>query len=550
MFLILVIASNSCSNAELFTNQETHCSNDNNCPTWFICNKQKNCQCGDGYHGTIACDSKNRISAIVDCSCVTYEEENKSTFLGSCFYNCETHYYNSIRKWDYHAYIRLPEKPEMLINRSSCTHFHRAGLLCGDCEEGHSPLVLSYNLSCVKCPDGHKNWWKFTLAGFVPLTFFYVFVVLFKINVTSSRLHGVVWFSQALSSPVLARLILTALDHDGSPVSVLAAKAFLFFYSFWNLDLFRSIIPNICLNITTLQALTLDYLFAFYPLILAFISYIIIELYDRKCTCIVTAWKPFHNVLTKFRKTWDIRTSIIDSFATFFLLSYVKVLNVTTDLLVPTIVHKLGSNTPTFGLYYSPSVSYFGDYHRPYATLAVVMLILFIIVPTLTLILYPFQFFHKILSLFPLNWHFLHAFVDSYQGCYKDGTEPGTFDCRWFAALALLFRPLFFIIFGITLSIMFFIYALILLILLMIVTINIQPFKKASVRYPSTDPIFHVLLSLVYVALLGRSITTTLGNKYSTIMTALGLSSAIVPIFYITFFIGTWLLSKRKWIAY
>ena len=69
---------------------------------------------------------------------------------------------------------------------------------------------------------------KFILAGFVPLTFFYFFVVFIKINVTSSRLHGVVWFSQALSSPALARLILTAFNH-GSSASVLAAKEFLFF---------------------------------------------------------------------------------------------------------------------------------------------------------------------------------------------------------------------------------------------------------------------------------------------------------------------------------
>ena len=29
---------------------------------------------------------------------------------------------------------------------------------------------------------------------------------------------------------------------------------------------------------------------------------------------------------------------------------------------------------------------------------------------------------------FPTQWHFLHAFVNSFQGSYKDGTEPGTYD--------------------------------------------------------------------------------------------------------------------------
>ena len=127
------------------------------------------------------------------------------------------------------------------------------------------------------------------------------------------------------------------------------------------------------------------------------------ELHDRKVAWVVTVWKPIHNVLSKFQKSWDIRTSIIDSFTTFFLLSYVKVLNMTTDLLVPTVVYKLDSSTPTVGLYYSPGISYFGDEHRPYAILAVIMFIFFTIIPALTLLLYSFQFFHKILSLFPFN---------------------------------------------------------------------------------------------------------------------------------------------------
>ena len=275
-FLTLTVASNS-SIAKLSNIKEPQCSNDNDCPTWFTCNTQSNCECGDGYHGKIACDDNSQISAVLECNCVTYDGEN--TFLGSCFYNCESHYGPF---WVKHtAYQQLPEITEILLNSSICSFFHRTGILCGDCEEGYSPFVLSYNLSCVKCPDGHKNWWKFILAGFVPLTFFYFIVVMFKINVTSSRLHGVVWFSQVLSSPVVARLILKGLNHR-SPASVPAAKAFLFFYSFWSLDLFCSVIPDICLNVTTLQALALDYLLAFYPILLATVSIIVIELHDRQ----------------------------------------------------------------------------------------------------------------------------------------------------------------------------------------------------------------------------------------------------------------------------
>ena len=269
-------------------------------------------------------------------------------------------------------------------------------------------------------------------------------------------------------------IMLSYLSH-GNPQLLKATQAFIVLYSFWNLDLFRSVIPDICLNITTLQALALEYLVALYPFVLIMFSYFTIELYDRNLTLIVAAWKLFRKVLTIFRRSWDIRTSVIDSFATFFLLSYVKVLSVTTDLLVPTQIYQLGSNRSKFGLYYSPSVTYSGNDHLPYAILAIVIFTLFVSIPTVTLILYPFRFFQKFLLSSPFNWHFLHAFADSFQGCYKDGTEPGTFDCRWFLALMLLIRLLLFIIFSTTMCVMFFIYALIVLVIFLIAMIKHRP---------------------------------------------------------------------------
>ena len=170
------------------------------------------------------------------------------------------------------------------------------------------------------------------------------------------------------------------------------------------------------------------------------ISYFIIEFHDRKCLCVETIWKLFQKPLSVFHSSYNVRTSVIDSFTIFFLLAHVNVLSVTTDLLTGTQMNQLGSNTSTFGIYYSPTVTvqYFGHEHMPYAILALVIFALFVIIPISVFLLFPFQFFQKFLSLFPLNWHFLHAFVDSFQDCYKDGTEPGTFDCRWFLAFTFL----------------------------------------------------------------------------------------------------------------
>ena len=83
-------------------------------------------------------------------------------------------------------------------------------------------------------------------------------------------------------------------------------------------------------------------------------------------------------MLTRLQTSWNVRTSVIDSFATFFLLSYVKIINVSADILIPTRIYKLGSNKSTFGVYYTPSVEYFGHEHLPYAILALTLLALFV----------------------------------------------------------------------------------------------------------------------------------------------------------------------------
>ena len=518
-----------------------HCNNDSACPTWFICNSQNICECGNEHSYKVVCDIERGEAAVLDCHCVTYDRQTGSTYLGLCFYNCI-----SIKKVD-HIHHKLPQKPEVLLNKSVCASFHRTGLLCGDCEEGYSQFVLSYNLSCVKCPNGHKNWWKFILAGSVPLTFFYFFVVIFNINVTSSRLHGVVWFSQVITIPAFIRLMMSELSHR-NPHLLIAAKTFIVFYSFWNLDLFRSVIPDICLNVTTLQALALDYCLALYPFLLILLSYLLIELHDRRFAVVVIIWKLFHKVLSVFRKSWDIRTSIIDSFATFFLLSYIKVLSVSADLLIPTTIYKLGSNEVQYGLYYTPTVHYFGNEYLPYAITAIIILTLFVSIPTIIFILYPFQLFQKFLSYFPFNWHFLHAFVDSFQGCYKDGTEPGTFDCRWFSTLIHLIRLLFFIIYGMTLSMMSFVYCLIVfLITPSIFAINIQPYKKVACRYSIMDTVFYILLSLICIALITRDVAKLSSIIFNTLYPSL---TASIPIVYIAIFISFWIISKMRCVKF
>lgn len=273
------------------------CTSDSDCPTWYFCdNATKQCKCGKTYHGMMKCNNlkENGAAYILNCYCVTqYNEESNSSQAGLCFYNCDSDHQMTMNDKVYHLLPMM--NPAKDLNSAMCGRFNGTGVLCGKCNEGLYPFVLSYNFTCVECPDGHKNQWKFIPVGFVSLTFFYI-------NITSSHLRGVVLldYSQVFSVPQMARIIVLTIEYQHKVLK--AMKAVYPFYTFWNLDFFHSIIPDICLKVSTMEALALDYAVAVYPIILIIISYVLIELYDHNILCVVYLWKPFYWILSFFRR--------------------------------------------------------------------------------------------------------------------------------------------------------------------------------------------------------------------------------------------------------
>ena len=219
------------------------CNGSSSCPTWFSCNADKKCQC-KSRHDIILCDETKMLSAVPNCHCVTFDSNTGDVFAFACIYTCGANVRNNYRI--------LPQN----LNASNfqiCSAFHRTGILCGDCDKNQSNLVLSYNLACVECPNAAKNWWKFFLFGFGPLTLFCLFVVLFSINVTSSHLHGVVFFSQIASMPQFVRVLLLVLK--SRPIFFKMAMFIAPFYSLWNLDVLRSLIQTFVLMLARLRLL-------------------------------------------------------------------------------------------------------------------------------------------------------------------------------------------------------------------------------------------------------------------------------------------------------
>ena len=192
---------------------------------------------------------------------------------------------------------------------------------------------------------------------------------------------------------------------------------------------------------STLHTLALEYIVAVYPLLLTLVIYVCIEMYDRGVRVVVCVWRPFHVCFTRFRRRWNPKGSVINTFATFLLLSYSKLLTVSYQLLdASTLYNITGRTVGPPVLYYNASIEYFSHQHLLLALPALCVLLVFVAFPLLLLLMYPMRSFQRCLGYCTrIRWHFLHTFADAFQGCYKNGTN-GTRDYRYFAGLYLLFR--------------------------------------------------------------------------------------------------------------
>ena len=493
---------------------------------------KRKCACGGQCE---QCEINNSNELFLLNFCITYDEVNNLTEVGLC-------YFIQTKRISYQHLRHTSE-----LNNLTCgsDKFNRTGTLCSKCRDGHYPLAYSYDLNCVQCPNGKSNWWKFVLAAFLPLTVFYFIVVFFKVNVTSSYLQGFVFYAQIFTTPSVMLVLLVSIHDEYYPQLVFRWVATM--YSVWNLDFFRLLIPGICLGTDTLQTLALDFAIGVYPLYLVVLTYLLIRLHDHNFKPLVIMWRPFQAVLSLFQSNWDVRTSLIDAFATFFLLANVKILNASFDMLVPVRVYQLDSSghlNSSWRLYVNATVPYFQQRHIPYAVLAITMLLLFMALPVLLLILYPFRWFQRFLNLFPVRWYILHTFVDSFQGCYKDGTQPGTRDCRWFASLMLLARPLHLLAAGLTAGVMFYVFSMIIVILIVILLITTQPFKDHLRGHCYINALFFLLLASWDMVAIGE-VLSKLFRSNVVVYLFVGMTSCL-PLLYIFAIVLLWMYKNRR----
>ena len=425
LFLLILLFS--------FTEQTT------TCPPWFIPDNTSStgCSCHDSY-AAVKCSSE--FPLLHFGYCMTYNTSTETTEYGPCPYITR---YNNTTVVDDVFYIQLPSNVS-LLNESMCGPLNREGTLCGECKDGYGIALYSYTLECSKCWGRGYGWVLYYFLELFPITVMYFLVVIFHIRATSSPLSALVFMSQIVVYIIRLNVPLNVyIENIITGFPYVALKVLLVLCGIWSLDFFRSVIPPFCVsnNIKTVHAISLEYVVAFYPIFLILITYVCIKLHDSNFRPVVWLWRPFHRYFAHFRRRWDSKASIVIAFTTFLLLSFSKILFVSFMLLYTFHVqYNYGDIPKKCFLYYDTTVECNTQEYFIFAAIAGCVLVIFIVSPTILLILYPTRLFRKCVSCCGFRrWHALHMFVESFQGEYKDGVN-GTRDFRMVSSSFFILR--------------------------------------------------------------------------------------------------------------
>ena len=397
------------------------------CPTWYVPNFEikDRCDCGEDFYRSVKC-YPNSNSSLRTGFCMTYNKTSRLTSVGSCPYNTNQ---------EIPRFYPLPEDV-LQLNEQMCGPLNRTGLLCSQCQQGLGPAVFSPYRECLECMDEPYGWILFFFLATFPQTILCLFVIIFRINAASPSLNGFVLAAQIITNSI-----------NTTPSSGFVGKFVATCYGFWNLDFISYILPPFCIKegMGTLTVMALEYTVALYPIFFTVVVYYCITLHDNGCRLLVCCWKPFHWFFARFRGTWELKGSVINAFATILLLSYSKLCSISVGLLQSSKLIDVCSGGYR-RVYYDASYEMFSKHHLPHVVLASIIMIIFVCLPAIFVLFYQSKVLQKCLNFCNFKCVLIHELANICQGCFKNGTSPGTGDYRWFAGLYLLLRIFFTVI--------------------------------------------------------------------------------------------------------
>jgi len=434
--------------------------------------------------------------------------------------------------------LALPtEASNVELNHLICSPTNREGILCGQCKQGYHIYANSKVHKCGQCTILHGKV-IILFSKFVPLVIFLITVMLLDINLASGPLNTFVFFSQML--PTLD------LQASGQITMVSAARPFVeiyrFCYGVFNLEYFESLdsFPDVC-TIRYRSALTsaaLDYIVAFLPIIVIFLAWLV--MYISGCcvfmgqrNCLGRMGDCLCQVYHRLKPNISLSESFFRGLVTFLILSYAKLTVVTLSILTPVYLTGRGNRDYDVMTSLDGTQEYFGQGHLLYAIPAIVVLIIFILLPLATIFMYP-----CVCNCLGLHVHRIMPFFDALQVAFKH-------NCLYFAPLYFVYRLILVTIYTFTPEVQQrYVLQQVFCIGILILHVMAQPYKNAL--HNKADIFLLALMPAVISISFFQLFRVTNSNNINQLALAIQIVLLYLPLIYITMVILHKLYQCRK----
>ena len=445
--------------------------------------------CLPWYSGIVKCTDQD--VQLTYGYCATYDEVNNSYITKCPYFELSGHNVTEP------GYIRLPDNTSEL-NDYMCGPMNRKGLLCKDCIDGFGPSVTSLGYKCSNCTDVWYGIPLYLAVEFIPITLFYLIILIFKVHLTSAPMTLYIFYNQLVMFMTLflqnKPFKTLVAQNEGSPL----LKSTLFLFGIWSLDFIRYIVPPFCVSskFQLIHIEILGFISIIYPLILIALTWVCVELHGHNFRVLVLLWRPFHRCFVRLQRGWDTRRDIIDVFSSFFLLSYGKLVCqvLVFSHCIPFKYIQEGVPHSIHVLFADTDIPCSSSKHALVVVPSVLVLIVFNILPTLLLVLYPFKLFRQCLFKCKLDSLFLTTFVEKFHGCYRDGLDGGR-DMRSFSGLyffLIFLIALYQRVYGGTFKISFWLYAALIFSASSALVASVRPYKQKYMNILDTLLLVHL----------------------------------------------------------
>ena len=403
------------------------------CPPGFVLDEKETgvgkCICSGTFGTRLKCDQEHFQSFLQNAFWIGFSPDHKDTLTVSL---CLPEFcYRDPNE----QFIMLPNSSAEL-DTFMCGKKHRTGVLCGECKPGYGPAVNSKTYECVHCNDtniaAHATY--YILSLYVPLFVLFLIIIVFNVKLTTGPANAFILYSQVISSTF-------DLNADGHiPIYLISHQtnsflvAYRFVYGIFNLDFLEGFLLPFCLgtSLNALDVLQLDYVVAFFPLMMIVLVIGLIKVKDY------LTFRWFKKL--RLPRNFNIGSSLTHAFTAFLLLSNTKFSLASSYILN---IHQLlghdgeqvgGRRVYFAGQYSADEPVYLFRYYIP----AIVLFLIFAVLPPILLLDFPLRLAEAAVSRVGCLRRFypslkMKIILDSFQGCYKK-------DFRFFAGAYFLFR--------------------------------------------------------------------------------------------------------------